>query len=85
SEIAFIISAIVQNKGGADLTYLGTQGLVASYVVGLIVPNIYYVCIKNNVTIKMPPQVPQNISQTFKDVIPMFLSVTVFWAFSLVL
>lgn len=85
SEIAFIISAIVQNKGGADLTYLGTQGLVASYVVGLIVPNIYYMCIKNNVTIKMPPQVPQNISQTFKDVIPMFLSVTVFWAFSLVL
>lgn len=85
SEIAFIISAIVQNKGGADLTYLGTQGLVASYIVGLIVPNIYYVCIKNNVTIKMPPQVPQNISQTFKDVIPMFLSVTVFWAFSLVL
>jgi len=85
AEIAFIISAIVQNKGGADLTYLGTQGLVASYVVGLIVPNIYYVCIKNNVTIKMPPQVPQNISQTFKDVIPMFLSVTVFWAFSLLL
>lgn len=33
----------------------------------------------------MPPQVPQNISQTFKDVIPMFLSVTVFWAFSLLL
>ncbi|KRO00160.1 lactose-specific PTS transporter subunit EIIC [Companilactobacillus kimchiensis] len=85
AEIAFIISAIVQNKGGADLTYLGTQGLVASYIVGLIVPNIYYVCIKNNVTIKMPPQVPQNISQTFKDVIPMFLSVTVFWAFSLLL
>ncbi|MFH5810878.1 lactose-specific PTS transporter subunit EIIC [Companilactobacillus sp. FL22-1] len=85
AEIAFIISAIVQNKGGADLTYLGTQGLVASYLVGLIVPNIYYLCIKNNVTIKMPPQVPQNISQTFKDVIPMFLSVTVFWAFSLLL
>ncbi|MQS74871.1 PTS lactose transporter subunit IIB [Lactobacillus halodurans] len=85
AEIAFIISSIVQNKGGADLTYLGTQGLVASYLVGLIVPNIYYFCIKNNVTIKMPPQVPQNISQTFKDVIPMFLSVTVFWAFSLLL
>lgn len=85
SEIAFIISTIVQNKGGADLTYLGTQGLVTSYIVGLIVPNIYYFCIKNNVTIKMPPQVPQNISQTFKDVIPMFLSVTVFWAFSLLL
>ncbi|APX72973.1 lactose-specific PTS transporter subunit EIIC [Companilactobacillus allii] len=85
SEIAFIICAIVQNKGGADLTYMGTQGLIASYLVGLIVPNIYYVCIKNNVTIKMPPQVPQNISQTFKDVIPMALSVTAFWAFSLLL
>lgn len=39
-----------------------------------------YFCIKNNITIKLPPQVPGNISQTFKDVIPMAASVTTFWA-----
>ncbi|MDV7719300.1 PTS lactose transporter subunit IIB [Pediococcus ethanolidurans] len=84
SEIAFIILAVKPlSTGGVDLTYMGTQGLIAAYVVGLIVPNLYYVCIKNNVTIKMPPQVPQNISQTFKDVIPLGLSVVVFWAFDI--
>lgn len=62
SEIAFVILSILPLKTGVDLTYMGTQGLICAYIVGLIVPNIYYVCIKNNVTIKLPPQVPGNIS-----------------------
>ena len=41
AEISFIIIAIKVGKNGLDLTYLGTQGLIASYIVGLIVPNIY--------------------------------------------
>lgn len=81
SEIAFIILAIVPLKTGVDLTYLGTQGLICAYIVGLIVPNIYYICIKNNITVKLPPQVPGNISQAFKDLIPLGVSVTVFWVF----
>lgn len=81
SEIAFIILSIVPLKTGVDLTYLGTQGLISAYIVGLIVPNIYYVCIKNNITVKLPPQVPGNISQAFKDLIPLGVSITVFWAF----
>ncbi|WP_338214823.1 lactose-specific PTS transporter subunit EIIC [Companilactobacillus muriivasis] len=83
SEIAFIILSILPLKTGNDLTYMGTQGLICAYIVGLIVPNIYYICIKNNVTIKLPPQVPQNISQTFKDLIPMASSVTLFWLFGI--
>ncbi|UZD26731.1 lactose-specific PTS transporter subunit EIIC [Lacticaseibacillus paracasei] len=80
SMISFFILAALPLKVGSDMTYMGTQGLIAAYLVGLIIPNIYYVCIKNNITIKLPPQVPGNISQTFKDVIPMAASVTVFWA-----
>ncbi|ARY90747.1 MULTISPECIES: lactose-specific PTS transporter subunit EIIC [Lacticaseibacillus] len=81
SEIAFVILSILPLKTGVDLTYMGTQGLICAYIVGLIVPNIYFICIKNNVTIKLPPQVPGNISQSFKDLIPMGLSVTLFWLF----
>lgn len=81
AEIAFIILSIVPLKTGVDLTYLGTQGLICAYIVGLIVPNIYYICIKNNFTVKLPPQVPGNIAQSFKDLIPLGLSVTVFWLF----
>lgn len=81
SEISFVILSILPLKTGVDLTYMGTQGLICAYIVGLIVPNIYYVCIKNNVTIKLPEQVPGNIAQSFKDLIPMGLSVTTFWLF----
>lgn len=81
AEISFIILSIVPLKTGVDLTYLGTQGLICAYIVGLIVPLIYYVCIKNNITVKLPPQVPGNISQSFKDLIPLGASVTVFWLF----
>ncbi len=81
AEISFIILSILPLKTGADLTYLGTQGLICAYIVGLIVPNIYYICIKNNVTIKLPPQVPGNISQSFKDLIPMGFAITLFWGF----
>lgn len=86
AEICFIIVAIVTNpKTGIDLTYMGTQGLVAAYLVGCIVPNIYKFCIVRNVRITMPDQVPQNIAQTFTDIFPMLFSVVVFWVLNLIL
>jgi PTS system lactose-specific IIC component len=86
AEICFIIIAIVVNpKTGIDLSYMGTQGLVASYLVGCIVPNIYKFCITHNVRITMPDQVPQNIAQTFTDIFPMLFSVIIFWVLNLVL
>lgn len=66
AEISFFIVAVKTANGGVDLSFMGTKGLIAAYVVGLIVPNIYYFCVKNNVTINMPDQVPQNISRLSK-------------------
>lgn len=40
---------------------------------------IYKFFIKRNITVKMPEQVPPNISQTFKDIIPFSVCITVFW------
>jgi PTS system lactose-specific IIC component len=85
AEISFIIIAIKVGPQGIDLTYLGTQGLISSYIVGLIVPNIYYQCVKHNITIKMPDVVPQNIAQTFKDIFPMTFSVALFWVVQIIL
>ncbi|WP_155286837.1 lactose-specific PTS transporter subunit EIIC [Lacticaseibacillus zhaodongensis] len=81
AEITFIILSIMPLKTGVDLTYLGSQGLVCAYIVGLIVPMIYNFFIKNNITVKLPPQVPGNIAQSFKDLIPLGASVTIFWLF----
>lgn len=85
AEISFIIIAIKVGPQGIDLTYLGTQGLISSYIVGLIVPNIYYQCVKHNISIKMPDVVPQNIAQTFKDIFPMTFSVALFWVVQIIL
>lgn len=34
-----------------------------------------------NITIRLPEQMPPNISQTFRDLIPFSVSIAIFWAF----
>ena len=75
--IGFVIIGVDAIEGGFSSDFMGTKGLLTAFVVGFIVPNIYRFCVKNNITVKMPEEVPGNISQTFKDLIPITLA-TVF-------
>lgn len=84
SIICFLLISSDSIKGGFSSDYMGTKGLLAAFVVAFIVPNIYKVCVKNNITIKMPDEVPHNVSQTFADLIPLALSVLFFWLFDLI-
>ena len=87
SQIAFLLVAVdpFTNKLGLYFTegYMGTKGLLAAFLVGFIVPNLYYVCFKNHITIKMPDQVPQNISSAFANIIPFALSTSFFGLFDI--
>lgn len=82
--IGFVLIGVDPIEGGLATGYMGTKGLLTAFVVGFVVPNVYRFCVKNNITIKMPEEVPGNISQTFKDLIPMTISVVFFWLFDLV-
>ena len=62
-------------EGGFATGFLGTKGLLSAFLAAFVTVAIYKVCVKNNVTIRMPDEVPPNISQVFKDVIPFTLSV----------
>ena len=62
-------------EGGFATGFLGTKGLLSAFFAAFVTVAIYKVCVKNNVTIRMPDEVPPNISQVFKDVIPFTLSV----------
>ena len=84
SIICFLLISVERVDGGFATTYMGTKGLLAAFVVAFIVPNIYKVCVKNNITIKMPDEVPNNISQTFADLIPLAISVLFFWLFDII-
>lgn len=75
SMIGFLLLSVSQIDGGFSTDYMGTKGLLAAFTSAFITVNAYKVCVKNNVTIKMPKEVPGTISQTFKDVIPFALSV----------
>ncbi|MDF2565346.1 MAG: lacE [Massilibacillus sp.] len=79
----FLLLSVESVKGGFSSEYMGTKGLLSAFVVAFIIPNIYKFCVKNNITIKMPDEVPHNISQTFADLIPLAVSVLLFWLVSI--
>lgn len=79
----FLLLASDQIEKGFASGFLGTKGLLTSFLVAFIVVNIYKVCVKNNVTIRMPEEVPPNIAQVFKDVIPLTISIVVLYAFDI--
>lgn len=81
--IGFLIVGVDSLEGGFASDYMGTKGLMTAFIVGFIVPNIYRFCVSKNLTVKMPEEVPGNISQTFKDLIPITLSTVFFWGFDL--
>ncbi|URZ03625.1 lactose-specific PTS transporter subunit EIIC [Clostridium felsineum] len=84
SIICFLLIAVQPVKGGFSSDFMGTKGLLSAFVVAFIVPNIYKLFVKNNVTIKLPDEVPHNVAQTFEDLIPLAASVLFFWLFDLV-
>lgn len=81
--ISFLLLSTDLKDGAISLDYLGTKGLLTSFIIGFTIPNIYKFCVGRNITIKLPKEVPENISQTFADIIPISLSVLFFWVFDI--
>ncbi|HGE3127807.1 TPA: lactose-specific PTS transporter subunit EIIC [Streptococcus pneumoniae] len=82
--IGLLILAADPIEGGFANGLLGTRGLLTAFLAAFITVNIYKVCIKNNVTIRLPEEVPPNIAQVFKDVIPFALSVLSIYGLDLI-
>lgn len=75
SIVGFLLLSVSSIEGGFDTTYMGTKGIMASFISAFIVVNVYKFCVLRDLTIKMPKEVPGTISQTFRDIIPFGLSV----------
>lgn len=85
SMVGFLLMAAEPAKDGGFLTaFMGTKGLLTAFIAAFITVNVYKVCVKNNVTIRMPDEVPPNISQVFKDLIPFTLSVVLLYGLELI-
>ena len=74
-----LLAADTVEGGGFANGFLGTKGLLTAFIAAFITVNIYNITVKNNVTIRMPEEVPPNISQVFKDIIPFTLVIVVLY------
>lgn len=74
---AFLFLAVSPDPktGALDVGFLGTQGLLSAFVAAFLTVNIYKLCIKKNITIKLPKEVPGTIAQSFKDIFPFAFAV----------
>ncbi|MDD7044699.1 MAG: lactose-specific PTS transporter subunit EIIC [Anaerococcus sp.] len=80
SMVSFLLLAADPSADGGFLSaFMGTKGLISAFISAFITVNIYKVCFKNNVTIKLPEEVPPNISKVFKDLIPFSISVVLLY------
>lgn len=52
------------------LANLGAQGIFLAIIVGMVSSSIYVFFLKKNFKIKMPPSVPENVSNMFESMIP---------------
>ncbi len=86
SMCGFLFLASDPAKDGGFLSaFMGTKGLLTAFLSAFITVIIYYFCVKKNITIKMPKEVPPNISQVFKDIIPFSIVILVLYAFDLII
>lgn len=79
-----ILSADPAEEGGFLSGFMGTKGLITAFIAAFITVNIYKVCMRNDVTIKMPKEVPPNISRVFTDLIPFSLAIVILYAVDII-
>lgn len=82
--VGTLVMAVDPIKNGLAIEYMGSKGLLTGFLVAFLVCNIYRYCVKRNITIHMPAEVPPNISQTFADIIPFAFSILLLAGFDLI-
>ena len=65
--------------------HLWAQRFINTFISAFITVIVYNFFIKRNITIKMPKEVPPNISQVFKDIFPLSAVIIIIYALDLLL
>lgn len=61
------------NIGGDGVSRLGTTGIFTAIIMAVIAVQLYRLCVKHNLVIKMPESVPEGVSRSFTALIPAFV------------
>lgn len=57
-------------KIGSAPSRMGAIGIFTAIIVGYVTVNIYKLCVKKNIVIKMPESVPQGVANSFSALLP---------------
>lgn len=64
---------------GVATDYLGTKGVFAALIIGILTIEIYRFFVNHKVTIKMPEGVPPMVANAFTALIPSFFAIVFWW------
>ncbi|SKA09337.1 PTS system, cellobiose-specific IIC component [Pilibacter termitis] len=59
--------------------YLGGEGMFSAILCAILAVEVMRLCKKYNIGIKLPEQVPSNVSSSFEVIVPVFFSMTIVW------
>lgn len=82
SLFTFFISLDFSSIEGANYfstQYLGGEGMFTGILCSILAVEIMRLCKKYKIGIKLPEQVPSNVSSSFEVIIPMFFSIIIVW------
>jgi PTS system cellobiose-specific IIC component len=69
---------------GLSTTNMGAAGMFVAMIIAFTVVRINYICVKNNIVIKMPDVVPPALSNGFSSALPLFFAVSIWYGLSIV-
>ncbi|MDO5516258.1 MAG: PTS cellobiose transporter subunit IIC [Clostridium sp.] len=61
------------NIGGDGVSRLGTTGIFTAIIMAVVAVQLYRLCVKHNLVIKMPDAVPAGVARSFTALIPTFV------------
>lgn len=73
--------AVVGNA--VSTAYMSAGGIFVGLIIAFVTPNVYKLCTKHNITIRLPEAVPPSIAESFKSVFAFGISVMIFWIFDI--
>ncbi|WP_327795964.1 PTS transporter subunit EIIC [Tetragenococcus koreensis] len=72
----FLLLAVSKtNVGNFEAINMDTHGLLSAFVSAFLTVNVFRFCIKHDITISLPKEVPGTISQNFRDIFAFSFSV----------
>lgn len=74
--VQLILSGVIAD-GALSIGYLGASGLFTAIVSAIITVEVYHLCYKKNIYIKLPDSVPAMVGDSFASLVPLCLNVII--------